>query len=272
MPATKKDENKKEEGDDNQDEDKNDQMDEDGAEGDNDNENENENEDGDADEEDEDNAPVFVEKEFVAKVPYVSEFSAQTEVEVTELKEINTRKTFTVRVTKMRNEFHSDAYNFIEKDAGDGNIDIKPSRRGVDSGQIKNKLIHDGAFQAAKQIKSFCSQTYHNRSVNKTVQYNPNDFISKLPKIDKNNDEAMKKMNSFFDKVAQKVEEALQSNELINIFQDDFEILGDKEQKVTKITNQQNEALPFSDIDHGKNKSVSCIAFHPTKPYISKSK
>jgi len=29
-----------------------------------------------------------------------------------------------------------------------------------------------------------------------------------------------------------------------------------------------NEPLGFSDIDHSKNKRVSCIAFHPTKPYI----
>jgi WD40 repeat protein len=100
------------------------------------------------------------------------------------------------------------------------------------------------------------------------VEYNPKDFLSNMPNIDKNNNEEMGKMETFFEKVAPLIEEALQSNELINVFQDDFEMLGDKKSRSDKIANQSSEPLPFSDIDHGKNKSVSCIAFHPTKPHI----
>lgn len=37
------------------------------------------------------------------------------------------------------------------------------------------------------------------------------------------------KLDKFIDRVAYRVEEALQSNELINVFQDDFEMLGDEE-------------------------------------------
>jgi hypothetical protein len=29
-----------------------------------------------------------------------------------------------------------------------------------------------------------------------------------------------------------------------------------------------NDPLPFSDIDHSKYRQVSCVDFHPTKPYI----
>jgi hypothetical protein len=36
-------------------------------------------------------------------------------------------------------------------------------------------------------------------------------------------------LDKFIDKVAYRVEEALQSNELINVFQDDFEMLGSEE-------------------------------------------
>jgi uncharacterized protein with gpF-like domain len=79
-----------------------------------------------------------------------------------------------------------------------------------------------------------------------------------MPDIDKNNAEEMLRMEKFFDKVAPRIEEALQSNELINVFQDDFEMLGDKKKhRAANIANQQSEPLPFSDIDHGKNKSVS---------------
>ena len=37
------------------------------------------------------------------------------------------------------------------------------------------------------------------------------------------------KLEKFIDRVAFRVEEALQSNEIINVFQDDFEMLGDEE-------------------------------------------
>jgi hypothetical protein len=36
------------------------------------------------------------------------------------------------------------------------------------------------------------------------------------------------KLEKFVDKVAYRIEEALQSNEIINVFQDDFDMLGDK--------------------------------------------
>ena len=37
------------------------------------------------------------------------------------------------------------------------------------------------------------------------------------------------KLEKFIDRGAFRVEEALQSNEIINVFQDDFEMLGDEE-------------------------------------------
>jgi len=37
------------------------------------------------------------------------------------------------------------------------------------------------------------------------------------------------KLDRFIDRVQFRVEEALQSNEIINVFQDDFEMLGDED-------------------------------------------
>ena len=36
------------------------------------------------------------------------------------------------------------------------------------------------------------------------------------------------KLDKFIDRVAYRIEEALQSNEIINVFQDDFEMLADE--------------------------------------------
>lgn len=45
------------------------------------------------------------------------------------------------------------------------------------------------------------------------------------------------KLEKFVDKVAYRIEEALQSNEIINVFQDDFDMLGDKNEAAA---NEQN--------------------------------
>ena len=79
------------------------------------------------------------------------------------------------------------------------------------------------------------------------------------------------KLEKFVDKVAFRVEEALQSNELINVFQDDFEMLGDEEDSTTasKIsTPNLVTRTPFFEHDYCKNKRVSCIKFHPNKNYL----
>jgi WD40 repeat protein len=206
---------------------------------------------------------VFVEKEFVAQ-PYESKFKDATLQEVTESNIINTRKPLKVRISKKRSEFHSEGYNLTDRDAGDGGIDARKKITAL----IQNKMVLDIGLQAAKPIKTFSSQTYHNRSVNFNVEYNPNDFMKENSGAENQSEEIINKLQGFFEKVAPRIEEALQSNELINVFQDDFEMLGDKEKNTsTKIANQASEPLPFSDIDHGKNKSVSCIAFHPTMPH-----
>lgn len=45
------------------------------------------------------------------------------------------------------------------------------------------------------------------------------------------------KLDKFIDRVAFRVEEALQSNELIDVFIEDFEILGDEEAETSAKSN-----------------------------------
>ena len=84
-------------------------------------------------------------------------------------------------------------------------------------------------LQAARQINSFQSQTYHKRSVNASVQYRPEDFIEKIRQQSMLSGDLDQKLDKFIDRIQYRVEEALQSNEIINVFQDDFEMLGDED-------------------------------------------
>jgi hypothetical protein len=210
--------------------------------------------DPEAENEGEDDVPVYVEKDFAARMPYESKFKEENLKEVEDMEAKNTRKTFKVRISRRRAEFHNGPPNFVDREPMENPQELKPKKI---TSLIQNKMVLDIGLQAARTMTSFSAQTYHNRSVNLSAEYNPNDFISNKPDIDKNNVENMNKMEKFFEKVAPRIEEALQSNELINVFQDDFEMLGDKKNRGNKIDSQSSEPLPFSDIDHGKDKSVS---------------
>jgi WD40 repeat protein len=71
------------------------------------------------------------------------------------------------------------------------------------------------------------------------------------------------------DRVAYPVEQALQSNEIINVFQDDFDMLGDSEAAMGgKVNTSTMIPRHYLDSDYCKNKRVTCIKFHPTRPYL----
>lgn len=54
--------------------------------------------------------------------------------------------------------------------------------------------------------------------INAAVQYEPKDFIDVMQKVSLADQNIGEKLDKFIDRVAYRVEEALQSNELINVF------------------------------------------------------
>ena len=114
------------------------------------------------------------------------------------------------------------------------------------------------------------TQTYYNRSVNAITYYDAQDFIGATADALKNDDGLAKKLDKFIDKVAPRVERQLQSNEIINVFQDDFEKLGDEDAAGSSKTNAVN-AVPrpyFDQSSNSKFRTVTCIKFHPQKPHL----
>jgi hypothetical protein len=62
--------------------------------------------------------------------------------------------------------------------------------------------------------------------------------------------------------VAPLIEEALQSNEIINVFQDDFEMLGTEDAKSGgKLVSGLEKAVDINPLV--PNKKISCIRFDP---------
>lgn len=61
------------------------------------------------------------------------------------------------------------------------------------------------------------------------MQYEASDFIDKMKAHTLEDSKMDEKLDRFIDRVAYRVEEALQSNEIINVFQFDFEMLADED-------------------------------------------
>ena len=172
-------------------------------------------------------------------------------------------------MTKQRREFGLENFSLIDKDAGDQTTDLKVNQKNNTMPLTTRKKVLEIGLQAANKMKDLETQTYFSRLVNKCVQYDPNDFIKKMEEFSKADTHINEKLDKFIDRVAYRVEEALQSNEIINVFQDDFEMLGDDYAVGNSQINTVNN-LPrtFFEQEYCKGKMVSCIKFHPKKPFL----
>ena len=85
-----------------------------------------------------------------------------------------------MRMAKPRREFGLENFIMIEKDAADLTVDLKFQGKAGNIQHINKKKVLSMGLQAARQINSFQSQTYHKRNVNAAVQYRPEDFIEKI--------------------------------------------------------------------------------------------
>jgi hypothetical protein len=169
-----------------------------------------------ADQEDEGEKKEYVKKEYFAQ-PYNSD--GVSEAQVNSLIIQNNRPLMTMRMTKPRKEFSGVDFQMIEKDAADLTTDLKHhGKSGSNLPTFIRKKVLQMGLQAARSIHTYSSQTYHKRSVNACVQYRPEDFIDKIKQQSLSSGDLNEKLDKFIDRVQYRVEEALQSNEIINVF------------------------------------------------------
>jgi|JI10StandDraft_1071094.scaffolds.fasta_scaffold563220_3 hypothetical protein len=134
-------------------------------------------------------------------------------------------------VTRARKHFGDHHPTFLDKDGQENHHEMKKIQNN-NMYPVRKKILEMG-LQAGRKMLNYQSQTYFNRQVNKAIQYEPADFLQKEEVKKEVEQEGQyfqedqgpsitDKLNKFIDKVAPQIEEALQSNELINVFQDDF--------------------------------------------------
>lgn len=143
---------------------------------------------------------------------------------------VEKRPLYKLRISRMLKEYGQEGYNFIDKDATEAFFtDLKQQTKLITHMTWKKTL--SVGLQAAHQMKRITTQTHFQRTVDKIVAWDPDDFNKEnqdklwhemseeeqKAKIKQN-----EKIEKFIDRVAYSIEQALQSNEIINVFQDDF--------------------------------------------------
>lgn len=184
---------------------------------------------------------------------YVSKFAEETRKEI-DIQKVECRPLRKLRYEKKRREFGL-VKKYNDSDATDHYTEIK---------QIPDPLYHapkkiiDIGLQGCNPLIFGSSQTPWFRKVNRADQVS---FPENRNDVEDDNVELI----VFLQTVYPTMEKALQSNETIDIFQDDFNVLPEEDMTMesTDMTNQIKEYKSFSNLQC-EGKKITCIQFQPS--------
>ena len=178
---------------------------------------------------------------------------------------------YNILITRQKREFEAPINNlFQDKNSSEeqtvGNNEVKgvksaneypmTERSSIEMGFQTDNVKVTKSFQVAKKVKlNSYTQTEHNLSdIKEEFQKKVNGYLS--------NQNQLTQIDNFLLRIKPKMEEALQSNETINIFMNDFDL-----DKFNRIGNEEGikntgeqEARTFRDNSAGtKNKKEKCV-------------
>jgi dynein intermediate chain 3, axonemal len=121
------------------------------------------------------------------------------------------------------------------------------------------------------QVKGKGFQSSYFNTSTKTTFYALDDFIDKHKETIAHIDDVTEvpTIEHVVRNVEVKVEEAIQSNETIDVFHDEFEVLGNEQGEGSgNLANMMNEIMSFSNLEYARNKVVSDIQWEPGKDNV----
>ena len=163
-----------------------------------------------------------------------------------------------VEVSRKYGEFNS-PYTFGDRDAQDGFLEIKPYK---DTNYDLSRMeLHIGV-QAVPEFIETSSQTAWFRQVNFSCQYEALEMDS----AEQDEIQHSLSLEEFFLNISPRLEEYLQQNEIMNIFRNDYLLLGDEEMAIEQGAHTVlQEYQSFTDLANSKDKCISCIDWHPVQ-------
>lgn len=184
-----------------------------------------------------------------------SETAEATHAEVANFTVQNSRKLMSLMITRPRFHFGK-PYKF--NDAGENLQNCRPHK---DPNFALQRRELDRGIQAVKEMKTSWCQTMWFRPVNKSTQYSPADFL----KEDKDMGYAQADaLSVFLQSVSVGVEEALQTNETVDIFREEFAHLGDPDPgAISQTSSNIREFRNFHDVTFTKGKRIEWVEWVP---------
>ncbi|XP_069594088.1 dynein axonemal intermediate chain 3 [Ranitomeya imitator] len=189
--------------------------------------------------------------------PWIS-LGSDLEVEEEMVKESQTKIKF--MISRLHREFGS-RVAFSDCNASD----VKDGYMECASYQDKRFSVkpkeRDSGIQAVPSLQEQSTQTKWTYPRNACTQYTPREFTEEQ----KQEYLSSKSLKDFVNSVSLRLELALQQNELVNAFVDDWRALCEQESTFGgKSDSHLKEYQSFTEHQSGKDKTISSISWHPT--------
>ncbi|NXU44170.1 WDR63 protein, partial [Drymodes brunneopygia] len=187
--------------------------------------------------------------------PWVS-LGSEKEVDEESLRERDTKIRF--KVSRVRRKFGA-PISFTDKNASDDR-DFYAECTAYEDDTFSIKMLErDVGVQMVPKLREISTQTKWTYPKNASTQYFPRE-LSNEAKAESLSSETLKK---FLTAVHIRMEIALQQNEIMDVFFDDWKALAeDQEEEEPDVYLKAHQT--FTDEQYLKNRTISCVRWHPT--------
>ncbi|NXU03023.1 WDR63 protein, partial [Buphagus erythrorhynchus] len=187
--------------------------------------------------------------------PWVS-LGSEKEVEEESLKERDTKIKY--KISRARRKFGA-PITFTDKNASDDKDSYAECMAYEDDTFSIKMLERDVGVQMVPKLRETSTQTKWTYPKNASTQYWPRQLSNEA----KAESLSSEKLKEFLTAVHIRMEIALQQNEIMNVFFDDWKGLAE-DQEEGKPDVYLKAYQSFTDVQYLKNRTISCVRWHPT--------
>ncbi|KAF6028504.1 WDR63 [Bugula neritina] len=183
-----------------------------------------------------------------------------SENEVKEESLVTNRPLISQSIVRVRKDFGAPV-TFKDRNVGDAKDAYIECTAYEDASFDVVKIEQDCATQAIPESIDISSQTEWKYPKNANTQYEYREFSEEQQKTEFEK----QTLSSFMTEVRPRFEEALQQNEIMNVFFDDWTSLSNDDNTFgNKADSHLKEFQSFTDLLFSKEKTITCIDWHPT--------
>ncbi|XP_071799358.1 dynein axonemal intermediate chain 3-like isoform X2 [Asterias amurensis] len=186
--------------------------------------------------------------------------SLGSEVEIEEESVVESRPKIQMTIQRVRRDFGA-PIKFTDRNADDVKDGFIECSSFEDKSYNVKKMEMDFGTQAVPTYAESGTQTEWKHPRNQATQYFPREFNIDEKKTLMETEEVLNTIN----KVTPRFELALQQNEIMNVFFDDWVALADEDSTFgSKSDSHLKEYQSFTDLQFSKDKAITCIEWHPS--------